>query len=96
MGYDRDFTDKFNDALEESGLTLAELSRRTGINQNLLGRYKNGSISVSPKSEGRRQKLALALGKPEDYFSPPKSDPVNKVSPKSSAALEHWRWKDGF
>lgn len=91
MSYDISFHVKFRDALEKSGLSISDLGCRTGISQSQIRQYKTGGCS--PR-DNNRKKLALALGKPENYFMLPEKTKMNLA--ESSARLEHWRWPNGF
>lgn len=89
MTYDIEFHARFNDAVNESKLSLRELSEKTGIPENTLIQYKYG-YSI-PKKAYRRKRLAVALGKPENYFLNRIAEPQNY-----DAGKEQWAWKNGF
>lgn len=42
MGNDVVFAERLSEAMERRGMSLSELSRRTGINKGQLSRYRNG------------------------------------------------------
>lgn len=42
MGNDVIFAKRLSEAMEQRGISLSELSRRTGINKGQLSRYRNG------------------------------------------------------
>ncbi len=50
---------KVKEILKNSGLTLAEISRRAGISYNTLWYYKSGKRNLTIKAA---KKLATALG----------------------------------
>lgn len=52
------FTRRFENALQQSGLTAAELSRKTGISESTISQYRSGYSQ--PKKE-RGEILAKAL-----------------------------------
>lgn len=53
------FARRFESALQQSGLTAAELSRKTGISESTISQYRSGYSQ--PKKE-RGELLANALG----------------------------------
>lgn len=57
--------ERLNKALSETGVTAAELSRRTGISKGSISQYKNGV--VNPKQD-RIYLLANALGVSEAWL----------------------------
>lgn len=53
------FSERFNESMEASDLTAADVSRRTGISKAMISRYKNGLYIPQRES---LEKLAALFG----------------------------------
>ena len=57
---DDTFRKRFLDALERSGLSVAEVARKSGVNYHTIDKFKKG-LTLSTSADNAR-KLSLALG----------------------------------
>ncbi len=62
---DDNFRDRFLTAFKASGLTVAELSRRSGVNYHTIDKLKKGTNLNT--SADNAKKLASALGMDNEY-----------------------------
>lgn len=88
----RSFSEMFTEALEESNLSMLKFSREVGIPYTTIRAYAYGRISPMGK---RKKEIAIALGKPEDYFlcCKPKKRVVKKDQQKRMGD-EKCKWWD--
>jgi transcriptional regulator with XRE-family HTH domain len=59
------FRERFVSALDTSGMTMAELSRRSGVSYQVIDKLKKGRISSTTVENAQR--LSIALGMDSNY-----------------------------
>ena len=60
------FSERLKKAMQELGLSQAQLSKMTGIGRSSISQYISGK---NVPTEARQAEIAAALGLAEDYFS---------------------------
>ncbi len=84
----RSFAERLSDVLKESGLTQHTVVEMAGMSQHSISTYARG---IRVPDEGKKKKIALALGKPEAFFLSPEGS--RKESDEGKC---HWRWAETF
>lgn len=60
------FKDRLQQAMQDLGISQAQISKITGINRSSISQYVSGK---NVPTESRQAEIATALGLPLDYFS---------------------------
>ena len=63
---DPTFRDRFLDAYSSSGMSVAELSRRSGVNYHTIDKLKKGVTLSTSADTARKLALALNMGSNQD------------------------------